>query len=125
MTFRTLPKIAKAAEMPELTQAFMTHHEKTQGQIERLEADPSVIQCNEREKMNANVSGQDYTPGSSYYICGGRHNWTAKERLRVWLENDENLRSLDWLTHSAGRAPEIVVMMEVAPVKEGEDGEGV
>jgi|HubBroStandDraft_4_1064222.scaffolds.fasta_scaffold1266058_1 hypothetical protein len=50
---------------------------------------------------------------------------TAKEKLRVWLENDENLRSLDWLTHSAGSAPEIVVMMEVAPVKEGEDGEGV
>jgi ferritin-like metal-binding protein YciE len=35
--FRTLPKIAKAAEMPELTQAFMTHREKTQGHIERLE----------------------------------------------------------------------------------------
>jgi hypothetical protein len=29
------------------------------------------------------------------------------------------------LTHSAGSAPEIVVMMEVAPVNEGEDGEGV
>jgi hypothetical protein len=28
--FRTLPKIAKAAEIPELTQAFMTHREKTQ-----------------------------------------------------------------------------------------------
>jgi ferritin-like metal-binding protein YciE len=37
MTFRTLPKIAKAAEMPELTQAFMTHREKTERQIERLE----------------------------------------------------------------------------------------
>jgi hypothetical protein len=50
---------------------------------------------------------------------------TAKEKLRVWLENDDNLRSLDWLSHSAGSAPEIVVMMEVAPAKEGEDGEGV
>ena len=50
---------------------------------------------------------------------------TAKEKLRVWLENDDNLRSLDWLSHSAGGAPEIVVMMEVAPAKEGEDGEGV
>jgi hypothetical protein len=51
---------------------------------------------------------------------------TAKEKLRVWLENDDNLRSLDWLSqHSEGSAPEIVVMMEVAPVKEGEDGEGV
>jgi hypothetical protein len=50
---------------------------------------------------------------------------TAKEKLRVWLENDDNLKSLDWLSHSASSAPEIVVMMEVAPIKEGEDGEGV
>jgi hypothetical protein len=50
---------------------------------------------------------------------------TAKEKLRAWLENEDNLRSLDWVTHSAGSAPEIVVMMEVSPAKEGEDGEGV
>jgi hypothetical protein len=50
---------------------------------------------------------------------------TAKEKLRAWLENDDNLRNLDWPTHSAGSAPEIVVMMEISPVKEGEDGEGV
>ena len=50
---------------------------------------------------------------------------TAKEKLRVRLENDENLESLDWVTHSAGRAPEVVVMMEVSPANEGEDGEGV
>jgi hypothetical protein len=43
----------------------------------------------------------------------------------VWLENDDNLRSLDWVTHSAGSAPEIVVVMEISPAKEGEDGEGV
>ena len=50
---------------------------------------------------------------------------TAKEKLRVWLKNDENLRSLDWLIHSAGSAPEIVVMMEVSSANEGEDGDGV
>jgi hypothetical protein len=50
---------------------------------------------------------------------------TAKEKLRVWLENEDNLSSLDWITHSAGSAPEIVVMMEVSPTNEGEDGEGV
>jgi hypothetical protein len=50
---------------------------------------------------------------------------TAKEKLSVRLENDENLESLDWVTHSAGRAPEVVVMMEVSPANEGEDGEGV
>jgi hypothetical protein len=37
---------------------------------------------------------------------------TAKEKLRVWLEDDDNLRSLDWVSHSAGSAPEIVVIME-------------
>jgi hypothetical protein len=41
------------------------------------------------------------------------------------LKNDENLESLDWVTHSAGSAPEVVVMMEVSPANEGEDGEGV
>ena len=35
---------------------------------------------------------------------------TAKEKLIVSLENDENLNSLSWVTHSAGNAPEIVVM---------------
>jgi hypothetical protein len=50
---------------------------------------------------------------------------TAKEKLRLWLENDDNLSSLDSVTHSAGSAPEIVVMMEISPVNEGEDGEGV
>ena len=50
---------------------------------------------------------------------------TAKEKLRVRLENDENLESLDWVTHSVGSAPEVVVMMEISPANEGEDGEGV
>ena len=30
---------------------------------------------------------------------------TAKEKLRAWLENDENLRSLDWF-HIAMVAPQ-------------------
>jgi len=50
---------------------------------------------------------------------------TAKEKLRVWLENEDNLSSLDWVAHSACSAPEIVVMMEVSPTNEGEEGEGV
>jgi hypothetical protein len=46
--------------------------------------------------MNAYVSGQDYTSGSSYHRCGGRHTLeTTKEKLRVWLDNDENLKSVD------------------------------
>jgi hypothetical protein len=50
---------------------------------------------------------------------------TAKEKLMVWLAKNDNVESLDWLSHSAGSAPEIVGMVEVAPVNEGEDGEGV
>ena len=50
---------------------------------------------------------------------------SAKEKLRVWLENDYNLRSLDWVSHSNGSTPEIVVMMKISPRNEGEDGEGV
>jgi ferritin-like metal-binding protein YciE len=34
---KALPKMAKAAESEELKQAFETHREETQGQIERLE----------------------------------------------------------------------------------------
>jgi hypothetical protein len=50
---------------------------------------------------------------------------TAKEKLMVWLAKNDNVESLDWLSHSAGSAPEIVGMVEVAHVNEGEDGEGV
>lgn len=34
---KALPKMAKAAQSPELRQAFLTHREETQGQIERLQ----------------------------------------------------------------------------------------
>jgi hypothetical protein len=50
---------------------------------------------------------------------------TAKEKLMMWLAKNDNVESLDWLSHSAGSAPEIVGMVEIAPVNEGEDGEGV
>src|ERR1700684_3050933 len=35
--YRTLPKMVKAAQEPELKKAFTSHREETQGQIERLE----------------------------------------------------------------------------------------
>jgi ferritin-like metal-binding protein YciE len=35
--YRTLPAMVKAAQEPELKQAFTTHREQTQGHIERLE----------------------------------------------------------------------------------------
>jgi ferritin-like metal-binding protein YciE len=34
---KALPKLAKAASSPELRQAFLTHREETQGQVQRLE----------------------------------------------------------------------------------------
>ena len=35
--YRTLPKMVKAAQVPELKQAFTAHREETHGHIERLE----------------------------------------------------------------------------------------
>jgi ferritin-like metal-binding protein YciE len=35
--YRTLPKLVKAAKLPELKQAFATHREETEGHIQRLE----------------------------------------------------------------------------------------
>jgi hypothetical protein len=49
----------------------------------------------------------------------------AKEKLRTWLANEDNLKSLDWVSHSEGSAPEIVVIMQVPHPNEGEDGDGV
>jgi hypothetical protein len=49
----------------------------------------------------------------------------AKEKLRAWLEDVDNLKSLDWVSHSEGSAPEIIGMVQIAPENEGEDGEGV
>jgi ferritin-like metal-binding protein YciE len=34
---KALPEMAKAAESPELKQAFIQHREETQGQVERLQ----------------------------------------------------------------------------------------
>ncbi len=34
---KTLPKLAKAAKSPELKNAFLTHRDETEGQIERLQ----------------------------------------------------------------------------------------
>jgi hypothetical protein len=75
--------------------------------------------------MNANVSSQIIRQEVAITDVEGDTLETAKEKLRVWLENADNLKSLDWVSHSAGSAPEIVVMMEVSPSNEGEDGEGV
>ena len=35
--YRTLPKMTKAAKVPELKEAFTTHREETQGHIDRIE----------------------------------------------------------------------------------------
>ncbi len=47
---RALPKMAKNAQSPELTKAFETHREETQGQIERLEQVFEIIGKSPRGK---------------------------------------------------------------------------
>jgi ferritin-like metal-binding protein YciE len=34
---KSLPKMAKAAQSDELKQAFLTHHDETEGQVDRLQ----------------------------------------------------------------------------------------
>jgi Domain of unknown function (DUF892) len=61
--FRTLPKMAKAAKLPELRQAFTTHREGTQGQIERLEQvfEMTGKQTNPCEAINGVVAEGEET----------------------------------------------------------------
>jgi hypothetical protein len=92
---------------------------------QNCEADPPIISATKGRRSMPTFQARIIRQEVAITYVEGETIEMAKEKLRVWLENDENLRSLDWLTHSAGSAPEIVVMMEVAPVKEGEDGEGV
>ena len=63
--YRTLPKLVKAAQEPELKQAFTTHREETQGQIERLEQVFEMIgkrpQAKPCEAINGIVAEGDET----------------------------------------------------------------
>ena len=54
---RALPKMAKAATMPELKQAFSDHLEETQGQIERLDKVFEAIGERARGKRCEGIAG--------------------------------------------------------------------
>ena len=54
---KALPKLAKAACSPELREAFETHLEETQGQIERLERVFSVLDEKPRGKHCDGIAG--------------------------------------------------------------------
>ena len=64
-SFRTLPKMVKAAQAPELKQAFTAHREETQGQIERLEQVFEMLgkrpQTKPREAINGIVAEGEET----------------------------------------------------------------
>ena len=55
--YKTLPKIAKAAQSDELKTALMAHREETQGQIERLEAIFEIIGKPARAKACEAIKG--------------------------------------------------------------------
>jgi ferritin-like metal-binding protein YciE len=63
--YRTLPKLVKAAQDEELKEAFTTHREETQGQIERLEQVFEMIgkraQAKSCEAINGIVAEGDET----------------------------------------------------------------
>lgn len=55
--YRTLPKLAKGAQSPELKEAFLHHREETQGQIERLEQVFEAIEKPARGKTCEAIKG--------------------------------------------------------------------
>lgn len=54
---RSLPKMARGAQSPQLRKAFEAHHEETQGQIERLQNVFEVIGRNPRGKTCPAIDG--------------------------------------------------------------------
>ena len=55
--FKTLPKLAKSANSEELKQAFLTHRDETEGQIERLEQVFELIGKSARGKSCEAING--------------------------------------------------------------------
>ncbi len=55
--YKSLPKMAKAAQSPDLKAAFLTHREETEGQIERLEAVFEIIGKKPQGKTCAAIEG--------------------------------------------------------------------
>jgi len=55
--YRTLPKMVKAAEDPELKKAFSTHRDETQGHIERLEQVFEMIGKRPQAKACEGING--------------------------------------------------------------------
>jgi ferritin-like metal-binding protein YciE len=54
---KALPKMAKAARSPELQQAFLTHREETEGQVDRLERVFEIIGHSARGKTCDAING--------------------------------------------------------------------
>jgi ferritin-like metal-binding protein YciE len=54
---KSLPKLAKAATSPDLKQAFQSHLEETQGQIERLDRVFEILGKNPKGKMCHGMEG--------------------------------------------------------------------
>jgi ferritin-like metal-binding protein YciE len=54
---KSLPKLAKAATSPELKQAFQSHLQETQGQIERLDRVFEILGKSPKDKMCHGMEG--------------------------------------------------------------------
>src|SRR4051794_29610478 len=54
---KALPKLAKAAQSAELKQAFLTHRDETEGQIERLQQVFELIEKRAQGKTCESIKG--------------------------------------------------------------------
>jgi Domain of unknown function (DUF892) len=104
---KALPKLAKAATSPELREAFETHLEETQGQIERLEQVFESLEERVRGKHCDGIAGIieegksimeedfDETTMDACLIAAGQREKAADEKLSGLAEGGINQGAAD------------------------------
>jgi ferritin-like metal-binding protein YciE len=89
--YRTLPKMVRAAQVPELKQAFTAHREETQGHIERLEQVFEMIGKRPQAKPCEAING---------IVAEGRKrsriSAKALRSIPVWLQLAKRSNIMRW-----------------------------
>ena len=108
--YRTLPKMVKAAQEPELKKAFTTHREETQGQIERLEQVFEMIgkrpQAKPCEAINGIVAEVRRRSNNSVRAPRSIPVWSQPARPSNIMKWPATGRLRDGLLSSACRRPQ-------------------
>ena len=89
--YRVLPKMVKAAQVPELKQAFTAHREETHGHIERLEQVFEMLGKRPQTKPCEAING---------IVARGRKrsriSVKAPRSIPVWLQRAKRSNTMRW-----------------------------